>query len=230
MIQNQAHLLYRLAQRHTFPMGEFAPLMSWLASGERAQARLLDLGGEAPSFEVDQPNTSPYSIGRYDERRPALYQTELFTGGEAPRCVHMGLDLGAPEGEPVYAWASGEVYALGALPQPGDYGHSLVTRHSITLQTEDIEPTLVTVWTLYGHLSARSITLRGVGERFEVGARLGELGSPAENGGWTPHLHFQLSVSAPEGHDLPGAVSDQEREAARKRYPDPRLIVGGLYK
>ena len=52
--------------------------------------------------------TAPYlySVGRYDERRPEMYTTELFAG---VRNHHVGLDLGAPAGTPVFAFASGEV-------------------------------------------------------------------------------------------------------------------------
>jgi threonine dehydratase len=32
------------------------------------------------------------------------------------------------------------------------------------------------------------------GDRLEAGALVGEMGTPAENGGWAPHLHFQMST------------------------------------
>ena len=50
-----------------------------------------------------------------------------------------------------------------------------------------------------------------------------------ENGGWNPHLHFQLSRVEPIDCDLPGAVSCAQREWALQAFPDPRLVVGQLY-
>ena len=36
-----------------------------------------------------------------------------------------------------------------------------------------------------------------------------------ENGGWPPHLHFQLSNEQPTTHDMPGAVTPAERKNAQ---------------
>ena len=55
------------------------------------------------------------------------------------------------------------------------------------------------------------------------------IGDRHENGGWNPHLHFQLSLVRPEVADLPGAVSDADRAHALTLYPDPRLVLGSLY-
>ena len=58
---------------------------------------------------------------------------------------------------------------------------------------------------------------------------IGWLGDRTENGGWPPHVYFQLSVERPDTHDLPGAVAAEDREAARARFPDPRTVLGPLY-
>ena len=62
-----------------------------------------------------------------------------------------------------------------------------------------------------------------------LGSILGWLGDRTENGGWNPHVHFQLSLVEPITHDLPGVVSAVDRDWARKNYPDPRLVLGPLY-
>ncbi|HET6528601.1 MAG TPA: hypothetical protein VFG39_07595, partial [Balneolaceae bacterium] len=59
--------------------------------------------------------------------------------------------------------------------------------------------------------------------------KIAEIGTEEVNGGWAPHLHFQLSVDDPGKADLPGVVSDDEREQALELYPDPRLVLGELY-
>jgi hypothetical protein len=55
------------------------------------------------------------------------------------------------------------------------------------------------------------------------------VGDRHENGGWNPHLHFQLSRVAPDVPDMPGAVCAADRDDALRRYPDPRLVLGALY-
>ena len=59
---------------------------------------------------------------------------------------------------------------------------------------------------------------------------MGTLGDKSENGGWNPHLHFQLSLVAPEVPDIPGVVSENDRKQALQIYPDPQLILGSLYE
>ena len=158
-----------------------------------------------------------YSVGKYDEVRPNLYNTELFGG---TRLIHMGIDIGGPIGTPCMAFADGEVSHFGYNPEPGDYGHVVITRH-------DIDGTAV--WALYGHLDAASIEDKQVGQKVDAGETLAWFGSYSENGGWEPHLHFQISLIEPDTHDLPGVVSPEDRQQALLDYPDPRLVLGPLY-
>ena len=58
---------------------------------------------------------------------------------------------------------------------------------------------------------------------------VGWIGSEEENGGWKPHVHFQLSVKEPSTHDMPGVVSAEEREQAIQDYPHPFHVTGQLY-
>lgn len=159
---------------------------------------------------------SRWSIGRYDEDRN-IYGQALFAGA---RTVHVGVDIGGPEGTAVHAFAAGEVVRAGVNPADGDYGPTLVTAHEI-----DGEPLFV----LLGHLSSRSLARSPVGRCFEAGDVLGWLGDEHENGGWPPHVHVQLANACPDSHDLPGVVSRADRAEALARYPDPRRILGPLY-
>ena len=52
------------------------------------------------------------------------------------------------------------------------------------------------------------------------------MGSEEENGGWPPHVHFQLSLIEPEECDLPGVVSEENHDIALKIFPDPRMVLG----
>lgn len=168
-------------------------------------------------YDPSRARESPYGVGRYDEKRDGMYDAELFGG---TRDVHMGIDLGAPVGEPVYAFFDGEVHLFGYNAAPGDYGYTLVTHH--VLNGRD-------VWALHGHLAAKSLDGRRTGQRIARGEVLAWVGDRHENGGWNPHVHFQLSLCRPDVPDMPGAVHERDRAAARLIYPDPRLVLGPIY-
>jgi peptidoglycan LD-endopeptidase LytH len=168
-------------------------------------------------YDPARAMTSRYGVGRYDEKRRGMYTTALFEGA---RDVHVGIDLAAPVGEPVHAFFGGAVHRFGYNAAPGDYGYTLVTQHELNGQS---------VWALHGHLSARSVEGRFEGQRIARGEVIAWVGDRHENGGWNPHLHFQLSLVRPEVADLPGAVSDADRAHALTIYPDPRLVLGALY-
>ncbi len=164
------------------------------------------------------PSSSAFSVGRYDEDR-VIYTQDLF-GGDDRRTVHVGVDLGAPVGTPVHAFAAGVVLHAGYNAADGDYGHVVVTEHRLDGTA---------LYALHGHLDAGSVADSPPGRRFEAGAVLGRLGDERENGGWPPHVHFQLAWDPPSTHDLPGVVARAERADALRRFPDPRLVLGPLY-
>jgi peptidoglycan LD-endopeptidase LytH len=169
------------------------------------------------SYDPDRVLRTPYGIGRYNEKRRGMYTTALFEG---VRDIHVGIDIAAPVGEPVHAFFDGEIFAFAYNAAPGDYGYTLVTQHCIHEQT---------VWALYGHLQARSMEGKSVGQRVARGEVIAWVGDRHENGGYNPHVHFQLSLECPKGADMPGAVSDTDREHALTIYPDPRIVLGSLY-
>ena len=162
-----------------------------------------------------------YGVGRYNEKRSGMYTTALFSpADENARDIHVGIDIGAPAGTDVFAFDNGEIFLTGINEAPGDYGGTIITVHNFQGQT---------LWALYGHLSHASVDLRKPGDRFQAGEVLGQLGVEKENGGWNPHLHFQLSWVKPLTCDLPGVVAEKDRAQALRDYPDPRLVLGALY-
>ena len=68
-----------------------------------------------------------------------------------------------------------------------------------------------------------------VGSQINAGELIAKVGSEEVNGGWPPHVHFQLSFIEPETYDMPGVVEKENRELALNIYPDPRLVLGSLY-
>jgi len=156
-------------------------------------------------------------IGKYNEIRPNMYNTAIFGG---IRNIHMGVDIGGPVGTPCMAFADGEISHFGYNPEPGDYGHVIITKHNISGTM---------VWALYGHLDSKSVKDKSIGQIVNKGEVFAWFGARHENGGWEPHLHFQLSLLEPETHDLPGVVAPEDRAQALLDYPDPRLVLGPIY-
>jgi murein DD-endopeptidase MepM/ murein hydrolase activator NlpD len=179
--------------------------------------------------QSDFENPYEYSIGKYDERRPGMYTMPLFSG---ERNHHVGLDLGAPAGTEVYAFSAGKIYSFGINTEDGSYGPTIITEHTVSLPiavgSTQKGPTQ-TIWVLHGHLRLDSLDGLEQGQMFPAGHRIAFIGSEAENGGWPPHLHVQLSTKKPVGFDLPGVVTQEERLQAVIDFPDPRLIVGNVY-
>lgn len=180
-----------------------------------------------------------WSIGKYYENRVGMYNSDLFDdmtntidGFSGRRTVHLGIDLGAPVGTPVWSFADGVVHSVGYNEQLGDYGHVIVVEHFWDAIVE--ETSIVTrVWALYGHLDKSVVNggLRKPGDSIWKGQMIGRVGDSHENGGWKdPHVHFQLSLRPPDQpHDMPGASSVEDRYKALRQYPDPRYVLGPIY-
>lgn len=162
----------------------------------------------------------PYSIGKFNEVRGTIYTAEIFNKNGVKRIVHMGIDLGAPVGTEVYAFDDGEILFCGNNAAPGDYGYTMIAKQKLFGDE---------VYVLYGHLSRASIEGKKSGQRFCKGDVIAWLGSDQENGGWNPHLHFQIGRVRPDQCDMPGVVSIEERARALKQYIDPRVVLGPLY-
>lgn len=169
------------------------------------------------SYDPARERRHRFGIGRWDEDRVGMYTTELFQGGGEPRTVHMGLDLQADEGTPVFAALPGVIWGAAVLRAPGDYGGTVIVRSYFSTGSGKRQE----IFVLYGHLSHLSVLCCEQGQEIAKGDLLGWLGGPAENGGWNPHLHLQMSWLEPKTVDLPGAVSLKYRELARVLFPEP---------
>lgn len=161
-------------------------------------------------------------VGGYDEAR-LIYVTGLFAHPsnwlEENRTVHLGIDLFAPAGTPVLAPLDGVVHGLRNNRGQGDYGPTIVLEHE--------PPNGPRFYTLYGHLSARSLDSLRLGERVEAGDEIARLGTIAENGGWSPHLHFQVVVDMlGRGGEFPGVAAPTERPVWLSLCPNPNLVLG----
>ena len=160
-------------------------------------------------------------IGRYGEPR-LLYRSAGFRHPSGnpllARTVHLGVDLFATAGTPVSAPLAGRVRSAVENAGLGDYGPTVILEH---------RPADGPVfWTLYGHLARRSLKRLTIGLEIEEGKAFAHLGDVLENGGWPPHVHFQLIADLLDREgEYPGVAPPDERDAWRSLSPDPALLV-----
>jgi 4-aminobutyrate aminotransferase-like enzyme/Ser/Thr protein kinase RdoA (MazF antagonist) len=161
------------------------------------------------------------AVGRYNEAR-GVYTSPLFDGGVSPvderRTVHLGIDLFAEPGTSIAAPFEGTVHAFANNKGELDYGPVVILRHQIDDGTE--------FFTLYGHLSREYLSILQLGQRVERGQIFARLGTTAENGGWSPHLHFQIILDLLDlSTDFPGVAFASQRGVFTSLSPDPNLIL-----
>lgn len=170
------------------------------------------------------PRSKPemWTIGRYNEKRSGMYLAEIFKGKtlEENRDIHMGIDIGCPIETEIFSFSDGEVFLFANNTEPGSYGYTLITKHIFNNKE---------LYALYGHLSKKSIHAKMIGQKIKKGEVIAWVGGENENGGWPPHLHFQLSYEKPKVCDMPGVVSQSQLTEALKIYPDPRIVLGPIY-
>ena len=181
-------------------------------------ARQLGLTDGLPgSYIVETPRLK---VGGYDEER-AIYSGPVFTtaeGAEA-RTIHLGIDIFAVAGTPVFAPLEGRIHSFQDNANPKDYGPTIIMAHAVT--------EALTFYTLYGHLSRDSLDGLSVGQPVARGQEVARLGGAEVNGDWPPHLHFQviLDMQGKTG-DYPGVFRKSEREQWKLICPDPSSLLG----
>jgi 4-aminobutyrate aminotransferase-like enzyme/Ser/Thr protein kinase RdoA (MazF antagonist) len=162
------------------------------------------------------------AVGRYDEPR-LVYTTDAFRaeGNDGPewRTVHIGLDIFLPPGTPVQAPLGGAVHSFRDNAAPGDYGPTVILRHTV-------DGGRLTFYTLYGHLDRDSLAWLRSGLPVAPGTVIGRIGEATVNGGWPPHLHFQIITDLldQEG-DFPGVARPSQRAVWKSLSPDPNVIA-----
>lgn len=156
-------------------------------------------------------------IGGYGEKRGWYARGEQFSAGTEVRSVHLGVDIWAPAGAPVFAPYDAVVHSAQDNDLLGDYGPTVILAHSLEGET---------FYTLYGHLSRESLLGKEPGARISKGEEIGTLGSPAVNGQWPSHLHFQVILDMlGKAGDFPGVSTEAEREHFLRLCPNPNLIL-----
>ena len=202
-------MIHRLFSEPLTPLNSLALDLS--ASNKELNPAIF---GDIASFcaYIDQNLGAKIGVGGYLEHRIIYEAHENFaTTSEDFRNIHLGIDFWAAAGTPVFSVADGVVHSFQVNPGSGNYGPTIILHH----------PSLG-IYSLYGHLAYSDLDGLSVGMPITEGQLLCHLGKPTENGGWPPHLHFQLirDMQGFQG-DYPGVCSLRDMKYYANNCPDP---------
>jgi 4-aminobutyrate aminotransferase-like enzyme/Ser/Thr protein kinase RdoA (MazF antagonist) len=179
--------------------------------------------------QLQAENPNKILAGGYLEARP-LYSTKAFeiegNNGYEYRTVHLGVDFWLKENTPIHAPLDGEIVGCAYNGADKDYGGVIILEHKVLNpeSTNKADKYLV-FYTLYGHLSKKSVLKGRIGKKIKKGKKLGFLGDPSENGNWTPHLHFQIMLDLLGfENDFPGVAMPNKIDVWSSISPDPNLF------
>lgn len=166
-----------------------------------------------------EKNNALVAYGGYLEIRNLYDRSAYFQSfaDDEKRNIHLGIDFWCTEGTKVCAFFEGRVHSFANNQNYGDYGPTIILEHNF----EDIH-----FYSLYGHLSEKSIKSVEIGKPFKTGENFAELGDASINGDYAPHLHFQIIYDL-EGYvgDYPGVTSKKNLEFYRQNCPDPFNLI-----
>lgn len=165
-----------------------------------------------------QENDSIVAFGGYNEERNLYKTSSLFNDEKSEeRNIHIGMDLWIKAGTPILAALDGTVHGFDFNAGKGNYGPTIILKHSF--ENRDF-------YTLYGHLSVESIENLEIGTAFKKGQKMATLGDSSVNGGYAPHLHFQI-IKEIKDHtgDYPGVCSKNDLVYYLDNCPDPNLLL-----
>ncbi|QBQ99370.1 aminotransferase class III-fold pyridoxal phosphate-dependent enzyme [Paraburkholderia pallida] len=127
-------------------------------------------------------------VGPWGEKRTvysnAAFESRFISGQH--RVCHLGVDLFMPAGTAVHTPLDATVRSVQVEPDPLDYGGLITLLH----EPQGCPP-FVTLW---GHMGHEALARLKPGQRLAAGDLVGYMGAADENGGWTPHLHLQVST------------------------------------
>lgn len=122
--------------------------------------------------------------------------------------THMGVDLAAAAGTPIYAAADGLVVASGAASGFGDW-----------VVIDSLDESGRRYSTVYGHMYENGIYVH-TGDIVQMGQHIADVGSNGESSG--PHLHFEL---VPGGRLTGGKQVDPMPWLAGGSMPTPSVSI-----
>lgn len=203
----------------SIPYSKYVPIDLSISNMELSKIDMSD----SKAFEIFienhlHKNNAKVAIGGYNEERNLYKSSLIFNDDEKEeRNIHIGMDLWIKAGTLVLAALDGEVYGFDFNAGKGNYGPTIILKHTVENQT---------FYTLYGHLSVESIENIEIGTLFKKGETVATLGDSSVNGGYAPHLHFQIIKNIEDySGDYPGVCSKKDLDYYLENCPDPNLLL-----
>jgi murein DD-endopeptidase MepM/ murein hydrolase activator NlpD len=159
-----------------------------------------------------------FGFGGYFEKRAIYQRSQVFgIGSKKFRNIHLGIDIWAKAGTPVFAPLDGKVHSFQDNAGFGNYGPTIILEHPVGEAT---------FFTLYGHLALTDLEGLKSGQFIKAGQEFCHLGPFPENGDWPPHLHFQLILDM-DGNwgDFPGVCAAEDESKFRRICVDPSIFL-----
>lgn len=175
--------------------------------------------GELQNHFIQQAKLHPNKVfyGGYLEKRNLYQGKQLFAENEI-RNIHLGIDFWAPANTGIICPFEAEVVVSAYNEGVGDYGGTIILKHQLENRN---------FYTLYGHLSKDSLQQNLKTSHVQKGNVFCRLGEASENGGYVPHLHFQVILELDENNqDYPGVCSQNKLLFYQKNCPNPLAYLG----
>jgi 4-aminobutyrate aminotransferase-like enzyme/Ser/Thr protein kinase RdoA (MazF antagonist) len=153
--------------------------------------------------------------GKTDTGKNDMNTIEGNNGPEY-RTLHLGIDIWAAPGTPIFALFKGTLCAVRSAKKEPDRATTLVLEH--------YTPEGICFYTVYSCLGDAAY-MPAQNQCVEKGSLLGYVGYAHENGEQAPHLHFQVMLDKlGSGHDFPKTAFPSHRKVWKSICPDPNLF------
>jgi hypothetical protein len=155
-----------------------------------------------------------WGIGNYLEyREPLLKDIPQMRSTE--RYHHLGVDIIAPLGTPLYAPLEGDVVSSTFEEGKGNYGGIAMLRHTGEFET---------FYSLYGHLDIDSLPIKG--DVIQHGDTFAHMGGFHCNGDWFYHTHLQILTEAglKQGWASRGYCTTEQLSTIDDYCPSPMFL------
>ena len=210
----------------------FPVMGKWLDASNSIKMDFSPTNKELPAVDISNTETfnryvfgllgkagKRLGYGGYFEHRVIYSRSAVFATPESDfRDIHMGVDIWAEAGTPVFAPLDAVVHSFHDNAGFGNYGPTIILQH-------EIKGTVF--FSLYGHLAKSDLVHLKIGQAISKGEEFCHLGPYPENGDWPPHLHFQLMWDLMGNHgDFPGVCSHRDIDKYKKICPDPAIMIG----
>ena len=163
-------------------------------------------------------NNAKIAFGGYNEVRNLYKRSTIFKSeNQKERNIHIGLDLWIKAETSILAALDGKIHSFKNNLGLGNYGPTIILVHEI----ENVK-----FYTLYGHLSEKSIENLEIGKEVKKGSQIATLGDFNVNGNYGAHLHFQI-IEDIQGNfgDYPGVCNINDLDFYLKNCPNPNLLL-----